>query len=130
MTREEAIRIIESYIPKDEPMNAKDREAFFMAIKSVKQEPCGNAISLQVLEEMNEIMTDIKGDSVYAVRMSDIYTYIRALPSVQPKAKTGKWNVYLVNYNNAFMCDSCHRLVETPSDYCPNCGADMRGEER
>ena len=42
-------------------------------------------------------------------------------------SKIGKWNVYPTNYNNAFMCDSCHRLVETPSDFCPNCGADMRG---
>lgn len=54
---------------------------------------------------------------------------IKALPSVQPKAKTGKWSVYPVNHNNAFMCDSCFMSVETPSDFCPNCGADMRGAQ-
>ena len=45
MTNEEAIREIESYMPKDEPMNAKDREAFFMAIAALRAKPCGDAVN-------------------------------------------------------------------------------------
>ncbi len=36
MTSEEIIEILESYMPKDEPMNAKDRDAFRLAILSIK----------------------------------------------------------------------------------------------
>ena len=32
-----AIKILYSYLPKDEPMNAEDREAFFIAIEALKQ---------------------------------------------------------------------------------------------
>ena len=40
MTKEErAIKILYSYLPKDEPMNVKDREAFFVAIEALKQKP-------------------------------------------------------------------------------------------
>ena len=42
------------------------------------QEPCDDAISREDAEECKELMTDINGDTVYAVRMSDI----RQLPSV------------------------------------------------
>jgi len=46
-----------------------------------KQQPCGNAISREDLEECKELMTDVNGDTVYAVRMSDI----RQLPPVTPQ---------------------------------------------
>ncbi len=39
MTKEEAIKRLISYLPKDEPMNAKDREAFFAAKRALEQEP-------------------------------------------------------------------------------------------
>ena len=50
-----------------------------------------------------------------------------AIKVLGQKPKTGKWRMYPVNCSNAFMCDSCHRLVVTPSDFCPNCGAKMEG---
>ena len=39
MTNKEALEIVTSYIPKDEPMNARDRKAFAMAIKALEQKP-------------------------------------------------------------------------------------------
>lgn len=58
MTSEEASRTIESYMPKDEPMNAKDREAFFMAIKALKQEPVLDKIKAEIT---NIRLTDTDG---------------------------------------------------------------------
>lgn len=49
-------------------------------IKALEQKPCEDAISKTDLEECKELMTDINGDAVYAVRMSDI----RQLPPVNP----------------------------------------------
>lgn len=44
----------------------------------------GDVISLKDMEECKELMTDINGDTVYAVRMSDI----RQLPSIIPNNAT------------------------------------------
>ena len=58
-----------------------------MMIRGVveKEIECEDAISRQVVDEIKELMTDINGDTVYAVRMSDI----RQLPSVTPQQKIG-----------------------------------------
>ena len=76
MTREEAInRIMEIDIRG--PLQ-EDYDALNMAIKALEQEPCEDAISRQAVDEIKELMTDINGDTVYAVRMSEL----RQLPSV------------------------------------------------
>lgn len=53
---------------------------------------------------------------------------IKALPSVQPERKKGKWT----NENGADgwnRCSVCDELAIDLFDFCPNCGADMRGAE-
>lgn len=56
-----------------------------------------------------------------------LYEAIRDMPSAQPERKAGKWTD-----DNA--CPFCgfhpwyERDIHTLS-YCPNCGADMRGEQ-
>lgn len=47
---------------------------------------------------------------------------IRALPSAQKK---GHWIDEGTNYS----CSECHRGCWVNSNYCPWCGADMRGEQ-
>lgn len=46
---------------------------------------------------------------------------LRALPSVQPERKTGKWIVY-------YECPKCGEITKDFMEYCPFCNADMRGE--
>lgn len=51
---------------------------------------------------------------------------LKALPSAQPK--TGKW----IDVPHTFLskCSACEWLNDIYDfDYCPNCGADMRGED-
>ena len=60
------------------------------------------------------------------------------LPSVQPERKTGRWTLRRVTYlwegveceKFETRCSSCGCLPISgiKSTYCPNCGADMRGE--
>jgi len=85
MTREEAIEVLQQDIPCEHDTDLI--EALEMAIKALEQEPSGDLISREDVEECKELMTDINGDTVYAVRMSDI----RQLPSVKQEPKTG-WN--------------------------------------
>ena len=62
-------------------------------------------------------------------------TPITVLPSAQPDRKNGTW-VPVTNGRGGHECDQCHNYApsystgeERLSDYCPNCGADMRGGE-
>ena len=81
MTREEAIEKLNN--AKGCPLLYDSHiEAIGMAIQALSQEPCDDAISREDAEECKELMTDINGDTVYAVRMSDI----RQLPSVTQKS--------------------------------------------
>lgn len=59
---------------------------------------------------------------------------VKALPSAQPERKRGRW--IKVN-GTAINCSACHRCSWSLSfddtvrrfNFCPNCGADMRGEQ-
>ena len=55
-------------------------------------------------------------------------TYIKQLPSAQPERPKGKWvekpHVYGVAYCS--LCD--YELHTNDTNFCPHCGADMRGD--
>lgn len=58
---------------------------------------------------------------------------IEQLPSAQKERMRGRW-VPVTNGRGGYECDQCHNYapsyqdgVEWLSDFCPNCGADMRG---
>ena len=61
---------------------------------------------------------------------------IDSLPSAQPtieERKTGKW-IDITNYESLdeeYKCSVCgyELYYSYPTKFCPNCGADMRGEE-
>ena len=94
------------------------------------QEPSGDLISRQAVDEIKELMTDINGDVIYAVRMSDI----RQLPSVKPQEKTGHWQ----HYEGMLICSECGAefyddIMEYCGDdvpkCCPDCGCRMVDEQ-
>ena len=50
---------------------------------------------------------------------------LKKLPTVHPKRMNGEWNKI---HWKAFRCSECNRISEYHTNFCPNCGADMRGE--
>lgn len=71
----------------------------------------------------------------YTNGLTDAYNLICQLPSVQPEWKRGKWmRISDEIFADRFKCSECGN--EPPiedfdwwlSNYCPHCGADMRGE--
>lgn len=83
MTKQEGIEFGQAWLELNEDCeDSRTYEFIKMAIKALEQEPCDDAISRQTVNEIKELMTDINGDTVYAVRMSDI----RQLPPVNSQA--------------------------------------------
>ena len=57
-------------------------------------------------------------------------TTANEIPSAQPERKTGKW-IHQAKFGR-IECDQCssvYRNAFAPKNFCPNCGADMRGEQ-
>jgi hypothetical protein len=63
---------------------------------------------------------------------------VMALPSAQPEHKTGRWIVVdadIAENTDICECSLCrgriwkYKNVEDMWNYCPRCGADMRGEQ-
>lgn len=65
---------------------------------------------------------------------NEIRRRITELPSAQPERKTGRWIAHVGGKFVGFPymhyeCDQCRAFKPTETNFCPDCGADMRGEE-
>ena len=59
---------------------------------------------------------------------------LAGLPSAQPERKMGKWERHYCEDGNpdGWRCDKCdewYYFGQTLPNFCPNCGADMRGDK-
>lgn len=141
MTNERAIELLNRISDSqfDGVHGDERREALEMAVKA--------------MEALGQVATDINvgdtisrqaaidavakwfHDDVFGITESDgtvtIFKRLRELPSEQPERKKGRWKLL---YDNIWICTNCEQTeqfgvnIESTSDYCPSCGADMRGE--
>lgn len=61
-----------------------------------------------------------------ACPLGTAFDVIDELPSAQER-KTGKWLKYDGVFDYDVKCSECECSHYYETDYCPNCGADMRG---
>lgn len=126
-------------------MTVEELQNLIDEIKALKRESCDDVVSRKDIEECDQLMEDINGDTVYAVTMSDI----RRLPSVIPQPKIGYWitkEAYsedkAMGFTEQIVCSNCDMQnsyfsewdeCKNPisktfirSKFCPNCGAKMQ----
>lgn len=102
------------------------------------KEPCEDCISREAVIRLAEQYPLIIGS-----RCSGLIADIKHLPSVTPQPKKGKWIEegkwsegcgMGETYGSYWRCSSCDEITQGDyyqcgANYCPNCGADMRGEK-
>lgn len=79
------------------------------------------------------------GDMPVMVIKEDAYKALADLPSAQPERIKGRWQICgkdAKGHSDTFECSECGCLVsyayyvpDCDYQFCPHCGADMRGEE-
>ncbi len=126
MTKEQAIKIIKTAIAEVEWEYPMDYAAAFdMAIEALKVSEGTDTISRQAaLDDAHRQIWYRMNQQSMRDRIDD---WLKSLPSAEPERKKGKWT-------KENSCEFCgfqpwfERDIHTLS-YCPNCGADMRGDE-
>ena len=116
--------ITESGVDKNEHTNRMLR-AIINGIETMptgKEEPAEDCISRQ------EAISAIQ-DKYYAHAVGiDIVDIVAHLPSVIPKAKTGKW-IDIGDEGLVFKCSLCGNKNTIESHFCPNCGRRMQSDK-
>lgn len=113
--------------------------ALDMAIEALEQKPCEDCISRQAVLDINEHHHGQMPNHIN----HEIWNEIKALPSVTPKEKTGRWISFGIQGEidgqivRAFTCSKCGAISIfrvsngniVNGDLCPNCGAKMQEVE-
>ena len=66
---------------------------------------------------------------------NEVYNAINDIPSADPERQKGKW-IKVGHWGRSYKCDQCGNILDFDgvnagrgdANFCPNCGADMRGK--
>ena len=83
-------------------------------------------ISGSELKEKIELYSELTGQDGWNVPITKVADFISGFEMGKERfRRRGHW---INNQNGTFECDNCG-CRHSESNYCPDCGADMRGEE-
>ena len=101
------------------------------AVKALEQEPCTDAISRQAVLEraINAPIAKVMTEDKVIYRKIVFADEIENIPPVTPAEKVGHWIDHQEDRWIYAKCSECETIHDTRTNYCPNCGAKMEGEE-
>ena len=120
ITNEEARKAIEKY-QKEHPLHF----GMMIDVTAISSEEGVDIVSQQIEKIKKKVDEDT--DLWCICEMAKMY--IRGVKPVYPVKQKGKW-IYVCCYGDEFpQCSVCGEINDVKSKFCPDCGADMRGEE-
>lgn len=126
MTREEAIKGFEDMKKGLYPFYPD--EYFDMAIRALEQEQKFIAKSDGTIEQIKNC-----NDCIFRKEWEKIGKLLSVVlkKQTEQEQKEGHWIVHPKGIYAHLICDKCLSCApyDCKTNYCPNCGADMRGEE-
>ena len=151
MSNQEAIallRNLEDSLDSYCELNEEGKTAFRMAIEALSCSEFPNSsdtIYRQAAINVADAVWSVTGDK----NVAKVWDQIKDLPSAQPERKKGIWQEItegdcsgydptLAGYDDpvvGYVCSCCRYgyekevMGDTLFNFCPNCGADMRGEQ-
>lgn len=69
------------------------------------------------------------GYGTYDPKVLSRYLSEYFISSAQPEREKGKWIPISDGYVDIYECNQCGDTEDYERNFCPNCGADMRGEQ-
>ena len=133
MTNEKAIQLLHRLSDEqfDGPHGDERREALEMAVRALEGD--GDTISRKALmkEFADFVRESNNSDFVPTPTWNDAVSLVGSMPSAQPERKTGKWiDNDKINFPQCSECGMWIDVMQQSGEmnFCPNCGADMRGE--
>lgn len=77
------------------------------------------------------------GNLPVMIDKADAYKALAEIPSAQPEREKGKWLPDTRAFQIKFVCSVCKESLNVDTvnlkpkwNFCPNCGADMRGKRK
>ena len=96
-------------------------------------EPCEDAVSREAVRKAFRDWIADEHNWGYEIRNDDVDNILSDLPSVTPERQKGEWidqKCFDEWYCPTGKCSICGKEHIFGLNFCPNCGADMRGEKK
>ena len=151
MDKEQAIEIIERHIDNNIASGSLVGQALSMAIDALKaqlsmedatsdtisRQQAIDALDFEIVHMIAYCDGENEGNPLaqYNKGLEDGKKAIEALPPAQPEPKEGHWKKdesddCPIVFQQFRICSVCGTIEMSETNYCPNCGAKMKGERQ